>query len=72
MIGPIRNILHQGVHEFGPLIAREFDGRDGDDELGGGLGGTAILGGQGLEGEILDLDLDFGADLCGPSPLHLA
>ena len=72
MIGAIRDILHQGVHKFGPFIARKFDGRDRDDELSGRLGGTAILGAQGLEGEFLDLGLDFGANLLDPSPLHLA
>ena len=72
MIGARGDILDQGVHELGPLIARKLDGGDGNDELGGRLGGTTILGGEGLESHVLDLGLDRGSDLLNPSPLYLA
>lgn len=72
MIGARGDVLDQGVHELGPLIARKLDGGDGNDELGGRLGGTTILGGEGLESHVLDLGLDRGSDLLNPSPLYLA
>lgn len=72
MIRASSDILDQGVHELGPLVARKLDGGDGDDELGGRLGGTTILGGEGLDSHILDLGLDLEGDLLNPSPLYLA
>lgn len=72
LIGAGSDVLNEGVHEFRPLIAGQFDGSDGDDELSGGGGGTGILGSQCLKGKLLNLSLDFGADLLNPPPLHFA
>lgn len=72
LIGTRCDILDQDVHKFGPFIARKFDSGNGDDKLGGRLGGTAIFRGQGLERKFLDLGLDFEVDLLNPSRLHLA
>lgn len=72
MIRPSANILDQCVHQFRPLVARQLDSSNGDDELGSRLTGTGIVGSQSIERQLLDLGLDLWGDLLNPSCLHLA
>ena len=57
---------HQGMHQLGPLVARQLDPRDGGNDLGGGLAGLAVGRGQGLEGKLLDACLGLLGGLVEP------
>ncbi|KAJ3476642.1 hypothetical protein NLG97_g9059 [Lecanicillium saksenae] len=60
-----------GGHELGPLVSGQLDGGNGGDDLGGGVAGLGVGGGEGLEGQLLDAVLGFIVCLLEPLGLEL-
>jgi hypothetical protein len=54
------------MHEVGPLIPRELNGRDGGNDLCGGLAGLRVGRTEGLKGELLDTRLGVLIRLLNP------
>lgn len=69
-VSPTRDVLDEDVHEFGPLIARQLDRSNRNDQGSSGVPSSGIGRVQGLERELLDLRLGLGVDLLNPSKLH--